>query len=379
MKHDQSNLSARGIVIIGTSICLIAIGAAIRDGVLATLGLLGLSIFIFAGLFSFLNLYKLTIDTSFPHRFYACKGTTGTITLINLKKVLDTYQVSLRFQFPPDEQREMYAGWTPAGNQSVIETRLHLPYRGSSLGIHCTLESLFPLGLFVHRKHITLAHTVTVYPRPILPIELELKGSLHDFNPHQGSYFGEGIGEPRGLRSLQPGDSIRSIHWPRSAHSLTRGGSLQIREFDPPGFHPEECQLIFHSYARGGEIMRNDRFERALSLLVGTLNFLRNLQTKISLQADFTGWEKISCTNRSEYLECLALLAQTDRAQGTESHELEQLAKTLNTKEQIIIISEMPPDSWSHIASAFPSAIIIDIRQFQYTRLRMQTGKIRYA
>jgi len=376
LKQVQYNLSARGIIITAISIFLLAIGIALRNGPLSTLGLLGICLCIFSLILSYSNLRKLSIRTSLPHRFHAAKSTTGTLSLINNRTFIDAYQISLNFEFPRDQRREMYAPWTPAGNQSELETRLYLPFRGAALNIQCTLESTFPFGLFISRKKLYLAHPILVYPRAIHPIELEVKGSLIDFNPHSGKSYGEGTGEPRALRAFQAGDSIRSIHWPTTARSLARGGLLRSKEFDPPGLHPEKCNIIFHSYAKGGQIMQSDRFERALSLVTGTILYLRNLQTQITLQADFTGWETIPCTTRSEYLETLALLAQTNRAQGTEIHELETLAKSQSNDEQTIIISEMPPDSWNQIHTAFNKAIIIDIRQFNYHRLKVQTGHI---
>ena len=104
---------------------------------------------------------------------------------------------------------------------------------------------------------------------------------------------------------------------------------------------PMNNHIIFHSYASGGEILREDRFERALSLLTGTLTELHQKGVPSLLVADFLAWEGVVCQNRLQLLKCLKTLASVTRSNGTEAHDLEKALRAVSPDHALIIISDM--------------------------------------
>lgn len=91
-----------------------------------------------------------------------------------------------------------------------------------------TLRSADPFGLYSVSVHDPSQATLMVMP-PVVPLpKIEIT---------PGGYLGEGRPRPRapeqtvgaaGVRAYQPGDPLRTIHWPTSA----RQGSLFVRTFD---------------------------------------------------------------------------------------------------------------------------------------------------
>ena len=191
-----------------------------------------------------------------------------------------------------------------------------------------------------------------------------------DLSAHE---FGDLFGEPRGIRRYQPGDKAARIHQPASARSLALGRGFQVRAYDPPGFHPDRSRVVFHSYAREGEIIRLDRFDRALSLAAGTLAHLHSSQTKVTFQADFTNWKCFPCEDRSQYIECLALLAKAGRSSHTDAQGLGACLESVPKDEQLIILSDSPSPHWlEFVPPTHESVMVINIQQVRYSRPDIQ-------
>ncbi len=359
-----------GGILIASSIALFMSGLALLNGSLSTLGILGIITWVITKWLAKSNLKGLSLTAKLPHRLHATQSIQGHIRLHNSHTFLDAYHVNLQLHLPGGTPREMSALWIPSAGHASMDLRLHIIQRSSNLQIPVDITSTFPLGLWTSQKITTLDHQLIVYPRVICPAEFETQDSLtgshtshvHDTRSHQEL--------AQSIRAYQPGDSLRHVHWPASARNIARGQSLLTKEFEPPGFLPQHCRVIFHSHVTSGEILRSDRFEMALALTTGTLHFLRELQIKTSFQADFLQWNTRPCHTHSQYIECLTLLAEAQRATHTQSHELKQIAHSLTPGESLILISEMPAESWIHLHKNFQKAIYIDIRQYQYRQLR---------
>ncbi|MFT5633847.1 MAG: hypothetical protein ACI9SQ_001571 [Rubritalea sp.] len=82
--------------------------------------------------------------------------------------------------------------------------------------------------------------------------------------------------------------------------------------------------------------------------------------------ADFMHWHPIIAKTRPQYYECLSILADTQRAIGTELHELQSALDEVSDEQQIIIISDMPPEAWQDLILIPASATVIDIRQVNF-------------
>ncbi len=87
------------------------------------------------------------------------------------------------------------------------------------------LETQFPLGLFVTWVQIDLLFKVVVYPKPIEGVISTLG---HAGNEEEGLHaHGKGVDDFQGLRTYQPGDSMRLVNW----KSFSKGQGLFVRDF----------------------------------------------------------------------------------------------------------------------------------------------------
>ena len=366
-------LSLRGAALAGGSIALVTGGMVTTDGLLIILGLCGIILLIAAWVLGVLSLKKMEVNLHAPTRVRAGVPFQLEITLHNHRGLLDSFHTEIMLKLLGREGRkdseaniEIVAPWVASGSAARIQLPVTLRKRGYADTHPGRLTSTFPLGLFRLHKYLEIRREITVIPRCITPIELSCDGSMHDVVPRNGSAAGHTFGEPRGIRPWQAGDSAKHIHWPASARSLVQGHALRVREYDPPGFHPDHCHIVFHSYATGGEMLREDRFERALSLLAGSLSELQSGGIPCILTADFHHWESVPCTSRAQLADCLYRLARTSRARGTEAHDLESVIRGVSSDHTLMIISDMAPDSWTHLLTKHPQTLIVDIRQVRY-------------
>lgn len=341
-------------------------GLISAEGIFVLLGFCGFLLTLAAYILGKLNLLRLATTIHTPANIAARRVFDLEISLHNRRTLLDSFGVSIHLHLPSESTFSVQSPWTAARQSSRISLQAMIPGRGYADHHPITLTSRFPLGLFHLKKKTTARHEIIITPQPIIPLELSSHGSLHDAQPQSGITTGSTFGEPRGIRAWQAGDSARHIHWPASARAMAYGHNLRIREYDPPGFHPDQCHIIFHSYASGREMLREDRFERALSLLTGTLTELQGKGIPCALSADFLNWQHLPIQSRKQLVDCLSTLAKVSRATGTEAHDLQRALKSTSPDHALIIISDMPPDSWAHRLTDHPQSLIIDIRQIRY-------------
>lgn len=89
------------------------------------------------------------------------------------------------------------------------------------------VESHFPLGLLVAWSWVDLNQAVLVYPRPLAG-DLPLASGGAEEDEEQGLHTrGQGAEDYQGLRSYQPGDSRRRLHW----KAFSRGHGLWVKDF----------------------------------------------------------------------------------------------------------------------------------------------------
>ena len=356
-------MTPKAAILIGTSLALMAAGFVQVDGILITLGTAGLLFLLGAFFLGRLNLRRLALHLRAPSRLYADTPVDLRLTLLNKRSFLDAFAIDISLHLSRQATLTATAPWT--STRSVVELTGSIPGRGSELYHPFTIQSSFPLDLFRHRASGHVTHEILVYPRPLVPREFFTHGALHDSSLLPGLTPGNAPGEPRGIRPWQPGDSAKHIHWPASARAMSRRRGLRIRENDPPGFHPQNCTLLFHSYGTSGELIRADRFERGLSLVCGALRYLRDHGVPTSFVADFLDWEPLSVTTPGGMANALVALARAERSTGTEAHDLLHALEEVPVEHSLLVLSDMPTDSWLSLLPSRP-LIPIDIRQFHY-------------
>jgi uncharacterized protein (DUF58 family) len=95
------------------------------------------------------------------------------------------------------------------------------PRRGVLSDLRVDLRSTAPLGLVEWRRtmHTTLPAPIEIGPMPRSATA-----------PPPRQRFSAGDEDLRGMRPYEPGDSLKTVHWPATA----RTGTLTIRQFDAP-------------------------------------------------------------------------------------------------------------------------------------------------
>lgn len=132
--------------------------------------------------------------------------------------------------FPSKDSPEPVSVFLPSlPKRKTVE--LHYEMKGAKRGVYSfqslMLRSLGPADLFEWKRRIPCAGELVVYPAA-KPFALSLEESLPaPFPAEKGTSFGKGDGEDfYGIREYEPGDSLRSVHWPSSA----KAGKLMIRD-----------------------------------------------------------------------------------------------------------------------------------------------------
>ncbi len=366
MRKFFTKLTSRGTLCLFVSLVLMIAGIYRGDGAFISLGLATLMVIIFCYILGRCNLSRLEIEISIPHKCHANKYYKPHVVIRNKRSLIDAFHVELLLSFPHGATLAICSAWIPARSLSAADVSLKIPMRASCSEHPYQFTSIFPLGLFRFTSRQLLRQPLTIYPRCIVPDELLDHGVAgHCQNPDRYSSI-KHFGEPGGIRPWQPGDPAKSIHWPASILSLARGNSLLVRELDPPGKLPEHTVVIFHSFSAKREMMREDAYERAIALAAGTIAHLRNLKIKTTFVADFMRWHPISTDTRTQYYECLTILAVSQRAVSTELHELQAALHKVSHTQQLIIISDMPTEAWHGLLQLPESATVIDIRQVHF-------------
>ncbi|WJN57463.1 hypothetical protein OH686_01860 [Pseudomonas sp. SO81] len=115
----------------------------------------------------------------------------------------------------------------PANGQRECELSLPALRRGWLRPERMRVESHFPLGILVAWSWVDLDQAVLVYPRPLegdLPLAV---GGDADEEDEGRKAAGQGADDYQGLRSYQPGDSKRRLHW----KAFSRGQGLLVKDF----------------------------------------------------------------------------------------------------------------------------------------------------
>lgn len=365
-------LTPRGAILLGASLALTALGFLRIDGVLVTLGGSGVILLLGALVLGRWNLRHLSVTLRAPARIYADTPFDLRLVLSNRRSLLDAFAIKIELKLSNQVDVRTHAPWTAAGSISEGRLRGSLPGRSTVTEHPYTLESLTPLGLFQVKASGNAAHEILVFPRPLTPQELFTRGALHDASLLPGTTPGQAPGEPRGIRPWQPGDPSKHIHWPASARSLSRRRGLRIRENDPPGFYPQHCTVLFHSFGTSGELIRADRFEWALSLTCGTLRYLRDHGIPTTFLADFNDWNPLTVVSRHSFANLLVSLARATRRHDTEAHNLLPVIDRIPEDHSIIMLSDMPPDAWEPSLPDRP-VLVVDVRQHRYGARKLQT------
>lgn len=173
------------------------------------------------------------------------------------------------------------------------------------------------------------------------------------------------LGEWKGLREWRGGDAVKRIAWAASARSEAAGRGVLVREDEPPGSHAEGFLLIFHSFGGDGELIRPDRFEKALMLFNGTLGALQGLGMPVRWVADFDGWKEHELRTKQQLAVSRELLMKAERAAWTEAHDVESAFSKAVDRECVVVVSDMPCGVWEAVIPEMALAsVMVDASKY---------------
>jgi uncharacterized protein (DUF58 family) len=336
----------RGAVLGGLAAALFVAGLWRVDGVLAALGLALACLLALSRVLARLNVAGLELRLQCPEKVRAGAVFPLVLSLVNRRRWLDAFAVRIEVNLAGKTRTGGRAAWVSAGSAADLESRVSIPERTWVETQQVRLVSDFPFGVFEVVRTFEVAHPMCVFPKPIVPRGLAFSGGLMDAPHAEVAAAGETAGEIRGLRPWRAGDSPRRILWPASLRSMARGAGMVVRECDPPGFRPQRCAVVFHSFGGDGRLIRPDRFERALSLAAGALWHLQAQGMSARWMADFEDWTPRPATTRAQVAACAEAMARAMRAPGTEAHDLQAALAQIDDDEGLIVISDMPVSTW---------------------------------
>jgi len=364
----------RGVILGGLGFSLFAVGMWRVDGVMAAMGVSVGALFLVAYVLGRMNLRPLALAYRGPSRVEAGKGFSGKLTLTNGSGFLDSLWIEFGIELMGEAVLSGKALWIAGGSVAEVEVRPVLRTRGLRSAQQGWVRSGFPLGLMLFSRKLTVEAEIGVLPKPIVPRSLALRGYLLDGAPLGGSKHFGGIGEWKGLRERRGGDGLRRIAWAASLRSEAAGGAILVREDEPPGSQAEGCLVVFHSYGGDGDLIRPDRYEKALSLFCGAMGSLVGGGMPVRWIADFNGWEEGVLKTRRQLAGVRESLLAVKRASGTEAHDLIAALGRAYEHECVVVVSDMPRPGWEgFVPDGEIAPVLVDIRDYDGSRSKKGT------
>ena len=129
---------------------------------------------------------------------------------------------------PAGQPPEQHLSWLAPFGQRRFERHIPCERRGRYQVGPVELELTDPLGLFIVRRRVTAAASLTVYPRPVPMANPPLVAAAVGARRHAPA-LQQHRAALAGVRPIAPGDSPRDIHWKVTA----RRGHYYVKQFDP--------------------------------------------------------------------------------------------------------------------------------------------------
>ncbi|MGH9080120.1 MAG: DUF58 domain-containing protein [Acidimicrobiales bacterium] len=147
----------------------------------------------------------------------------------------------------------------PDRGPRAVEVTVTPDRRGVIRSVVLEVASCAPFGLlwWAREIEVALARPFHVAPRPGATGPV---GTLSDTSTGEAvPRVPAGVGEPRGVRPYQPGDTRGSVHWPATSHV----GSLMVRESERQADDPIVIELVLPT----DPVEAEARAERAMAVI----------------------------------------------------------------------------------------------------------------
>lgn len=344
-ERSRPRLTGRGAAVLAAGLMMMAAGLLTRDGDLTALGLGGMLLLAPMAALAWWNLRHIELAARVPEMVVAEERFDCVLRLANGRPLGDAFQIHAEQQLPGGGVLRFHTPWTPARGESEVRLDGSVPKRGVFGGSAVILRSGFPFGLFRCQARGQLAERMLVMPRPLIPKALQDPCLANDSDELEAEPLKwSGPGELHGLRSYQPGDALRLIHWPASA----RGLGLMTREFDRPRLLPMLAVVVFHSSSSTRCLIKPEDFESGLRLLAGSVWRLRQQGIALEVRADFLGWRAFRCSNDEETRQFHAHLAKVKRSRESTLEETRKIIRSAPAQAMLVIIGDLPMAGWAN-------------------------------
>ncbi|MFT4640738.1 MAG: hypothetical protein ACI8T1_004070 [Verrucomicrobiales bacterium] len=340
-------LANRGLVLISVSVLAVLAGSYMQERVVTQLGLFGITLTLISLLLCWVNVKKLEIVRLAPPATHAMEDFRIELVVTNHKPWMDSFALEIEDSLLPFANRGLLANWIRAGGHCRMAFSTRLVKRGVLRQASVTVTSEFPFGLCRIAERRKLQTEITIYPRAVTPRSLE-----HHYESDYMEGTTEGLltrdmsGDLHGIREFQPGDPVKSIHWPATA----RAGRPMIREFDQP--MPEKYSIVFHSYCPQKSLIWPDAFETSMELLAGLLYYCAQKQVPIDFTASFNGWRTVQVQDPRDLSTPLSILAEAAHQPNKTLNRLVSTIDQMPGRHALFVFSETPVKLW---ASKLPS------------------------
>lgn len=362
-------MEVRGSLVIGGALALIVAGILVVDGSLIALGLALLILIVISGFLGWLNLKRLEVAIEGPEVIQAGQLCRFGVRLSNCRKLLASFGIQMELRGPGGFSDTVTVKFVASERNAYVGLRPVIRERGYAKVIQVRLSSSFPLGWFGFQRAVEVPHELTILPRIIVPQGVLAGIGAQRAGARNRPGGGDFMGDLRGIRDYRAGDRAQNIMWSSSLRSLAQGGPMRVVELDPPGLQPKRVSVLFHSYGAQGALIRPDHFERAISMAWGIVCHLHSRQIPVFWVADFEEWIPREISSNQDKGMLGEALARAKRSVDTESHQIE--ACLSESHGDVIVISDMPVNSWQRLADVSPRVRVLDYRGFK----RSQVGK----
>ena len=175
-----------------------------------------LAILVLQSVLAELNLRGVRVSRQLPGEVFAFEAAHGALVVSMPTTRFPAF--SLEIQEMGEGEARGAALAVPAQGTQAVPVSWTFSARGEvSLGA-LRVSSTFPFGLFRRYRELELPGTSLVYPRRGLRPTVRQSADKRGNHGSAGRAGGEG--DFVGLRPYQPGDPVRTIHWPNSARGV---------------------------------------------------------------------------------------------------------------------------------------------------------------
>ncbi len=343
-------LSRRGWFLVVVALGMVAAGVWWHEAALVHMGMFVVGVVAAAWWLARVNLDGVGVERVAPASAFVGEWIPVTVRLTGPDRRGGAWGVELSDELLGFLGEGVAARGLRPGERREYLGQTRLRKRGVSPLFRWELKSTFPGGIWAVRRSGWHAMPVTVFPRPVIPVELTDPGAVLDDADDGGQWqpTPDWGGDYLGIRDFQPGDPMKHIHWQASA----RAQRLVVREFDRR--LPTSQALFFHSWQPQGARRLPDAFESALELLTGLLMRCSQEAVPVTLAADFTGWRTVSLNRASDVGETLSLLAAAKWQPTDDLSPLLEKLGTVPAESHVYIVSDTPLRHWQPLLPPCP-------------------------